>query len=376
MANSRMGPGPVQEIFVNKASPEAKILSPLPPLPGMRHKRPMSERTADLDQLLETRGKTAQLGAYVTAACFSVSGQAAFALGDGTLRLGPDFSAIQAHDGAILSLAPHPLGGFLTGGDDGRLIHTTDKPTEIAKFGSKWVEQLAVFAGKAPLIAAGVGKTVHLFDGKGGAKIRELAHPSTVTGITFDAKGKRIAASHYNGASLWFTGSTAAPRVLDWKGSHTGIAMHPEGQALVTSMQENSLHGWTLPEGKHMRMAGYPTKTESMGFTKSGRWLATAGAESVVLWPFFGGGPMGKAPNELGMGDGIVRRIACHPQHEVVAAGFDTGLTLLINIAQEQIIPLCGPGRGAITALTWSPTGSHLAIGTEPGFAALIDFTG
>jgi WD40 repeat protein len=329
---------------------------------------------SDLDQLLESRGQTSQLGAYVITACFS-AGQAAFALGDGTLRLGPEFTQIQAHDGATLSLAPHPLGGFCSGGDDGRLMHTTTAATEIAKFGSKWIEQLAVFAGKVPLIAASAGKTVHLLDGKG-AKLRELAHASTVTGITFDAKGKRLAASHYNGASLWFTGSNAAPRVLEWKGSHTGIAIHPEGAAIATSMQENSLHGWTLPEGKHMRMSGYPTKTESMAFTKSGRWLATAGAESVVLWPFFGGGPMGKAPTELGMGDGIVRRIACHPQHEVVAAGFDTGLTLLIHINQNQILPLCGPGRGAVSALAWNETGSQLALGTETGFAALVDFTG
>lgn len=337
----------------------------------MRHKRGMS----DLDQLLESRGQTAQLGAYVTAARFSASGQPGFALGDGTIRLGGEFTPLQAHAGAVLSLSPHPISGFLTGGDDGRLMHITDQPAEIAKFGSKWVEQLAVFPGKTPLIAAGVGKTVHLLSGKG-EKRRELAHPSTVTGITFDAKGKRLAASHYNGASLWFTSSTAAPRVLEWKGSHTGIAIHPEGNALVTSMQENSLHGWTLPEGKHMRMSGYPTKTESLGFTKSGRWLATAGAESVVLWPFFGGGPMGKTPTELGMGDGIVRQIACHPQHEVIAAGFDTGLTLLIHINQGRILPLCGPGRGAITTLAWNSTGSQLALGTDTGFAALVDFAG
>lgn len=330
---------------------------------------------SDLDQLLQSRGQTAQLGAYVTAACFSNTGQAAFALGDGTVRLGPEFTPIQAHDGAVLSLASHPLGGFCSGGDDGRLMHITDKAAQMQKFGAKWVEQLAIFAGKTPLIAAGVGKAVHLLSGDG-AKIRELAHPSTVTGIVFDAKGKRLAAAHYNGASLWFANSSAAPRVLEWKGSHTGIALHPEGTALATSMQENSLHGWTLPEGKHMRMSGYPAKTESLGFTRSGRWLVTGGAESVVLWPFFGGGPMGKAPTELGLGDGIVRRIACHPQQDIVAAGFDTGLTLLIHINQEQILPLCGPGRGAVTALAWSPTGSHLALGTETGFAALVDCTG
>jgi WD40 repeat protein len=341
---------------------------------------------SDLDQLIKARGNTAELGAHAIAACFDATGtHAAFALGDGTLRLqnvpsstSIGWTSIAAHNGAVLSLAPHPVApGFITGGDDGRFlsIGVDGNVTEIARFGSKWVEHVASYAGKTPLLAAAVGKNLHLFNGKG-EPLRTLPHPSTVTGIAFDAKGKRIAASHYNGASLWFTASTSAtPRKLEWKGSHTGVAIHPQGEALVTSMQENALHGWTLPEGKHMRMAGYPAKTESFGFTHSGRWLATGGAESTVLWPFFGGGPMGKAPLELGPGDGIVKRVACHPEHDVIAAGFDTGLVLILDINKEQVLPVCGPGRGAITALTWNPSGSHLALGTESGFAATVDFT-
>jgi WD40 repeat protein len=332
----------------------------------------------DLDVLLNSRGQLTELGANVTAVTFDSSGQAVFALGDGTLRLreADGYKAVQVHNGAILALHPHPLSGVVTGGDDGRLVWTTgNEATVIAKFGSKWVEQIATYAGKTPYIAASVGKMVHLFDAKG-EKRRELTHPSTVTGLAFDAKGKRIAASHYNGASLWFAGSSSAPKVFEWKGSHTGVAIHPEGTALVTTMQENALHGWTLPEGKHMRMSGYPAKTESLGFTRSGRWLATGGADSLVLWPFFGGGPMGKPPLELGLGNGIIKRVACHPQHELVAVGFSSGLGLMIDVAGEKVLPLCAPGRGEVTALAWNATGTHLALGTDTGFTAFVNFAG
>lgn len=330
----------------------------------------------DLDQLLTQRGRTAQFGAYVTSVLFSAQGQPAFALGDGTLRLGAEHQVVQAHAGSILCLAVHPDGGFVTGGDDGRVVHINAEGAvkELARFGSKWVEQLASFSGKGAMLAAAVGKTLYLMK-PDGEILKTLQHPSTVTGIAFDSKGKRIAASHYNGASLWFTvsGSAVAPK-LEWKGSHTGVVLHPAGEALVTTMQENALHGWTLPEAKHMRMAGYPTKVESLGFTKSGRWLASAGAEAVVLWPFFGGGPMGKAPTELGMGVGIVKRVACHPQHEVVAAGFDTGMVLVVDIAREKVLPVCGPGRGSVSALSWQQDGAVLGFGTADGFAALVDF--
>jgi WD40 repeat protein len=337
---------------------------------------------ADLDDLLNARGETENFSAHVTAVAFNRAGShAAFALGDGTIRLkdADGWRTVAAHKGAVLALAAHPgVEGFLSGGDDGKLnaVALDGTVTEIAAFGSRWVEQIAVFAGKNPLFAASVGKNLHLF-GAGGEKIRSLAHPSTVTGIAFDAKGKRVAASHYNGASLWFTASTTpTPRLLEWKGSHTGVALHPEGEALVTSMQENALHGWTLPEGKHMRMSGYPAKTEAFGFTKSGRWLATGGADAIVLWPFFGGGPMGKPPMEMAQNDGhIVKRLACHPQHEVVAAGFDHGLLVLADIVKEQLLPVCGPGRGAVSAAGWNASGSHLAFGTAEGFAAIVDFS-
>jgi hypothetical protein len=40
-----------------------------------------------------------------------------------------------------------------------------------------------------------------------------------------------------------------------------------------------------------MQMSGYATKVRSMAWTNRSRYLATGGAESVVCWPFFGGGP-------------------------------------------------------------------------------------
>jgi WD40 repeat protein len=246
--------------------------------------------------------------------------------------------------------------------------------TELARYGRRWVEHVA--AHDSGLRAAVVGKAVHVLDGAGAA-LKSLAHPSSVTGIAFDAKGKRIAASHYNGASLWFVASKEdKPRALEWKGSHTGIIFSPDGTHVVTSMQENTLHGWRLADGQHMRMAGYPAKTKSLSFTAKGRWLATSGADCVVLWPFFGGGPMGKAPTELAGGDqALCSAVACHPQQEVVAAGFNDGLVLIAEVASGRIVPVAAPGRGGVSALAWSDAGTHLGFGTEEGFAGLVDLS-
>ncbi len=332
--------------------------------------------TTSADFLLDTRGRAQDLGAWVVAVAFGREGHAAFALGDGTVRLDDGWRSVAAHDGACLSIATDVTDGVITGGDDGRLMRIAPdgSATQIASYGSKWVDQVA--AHDSGLRAVAVGKAVHLLDGKGGA-LKSLAHPSTVTGIAFDAKGKRIAASHYNGASLWFVASKEdKPRALEWKGSHTGVLISPDGTHVVTSMQENTLHGWRLSDGQHMRMAGYPAKTKSFGFTAKGRWLATAGADCVVLWPFFGGGPMGKAPTELAGGDGVLcTMVACHPTQEVVAAGFGDGLVLIADVASGRVVPVAAPRGSAVSALAWDDVGGQLAFGTEAGFAGVVDLT-
>lgn len=330
----------------------------------------------EADFLIASRGSARELGAWVVGAVFDQGNRLAFALADGTLhRVGGEegWAVAALHEGAILSACADAREGWLTGGDDGRLMRCAPdgSPQQLADYKGRWVDHVA--AHPDGVRAAAVGKALHLL-GPGGP-LKTLAHPSSVGGIAFDAKGKRIAASHYNGASLWFVGAKEdRPRVLEWKGSHHAIAFSPDGTHVVTAMQEPSLHGWRLGDGQHMRMSGYPGKTRSLSFTARGRWLATSGAESVVLWPFFGGGPMGKAPTELAGGDEVLcTAVACHPQHEVVAAGFGDGLVLMAEIASGKVVPIAPPSGSAVSALGWSPNGALLGFGTEGGRAGMID---
>jgi len=340
-------------------------------------------QTITPDRLLEERGDFRTLGAFVVAAAYDRSGTCALALGDGTVhipRKAGEWMRIEAHEGAVMSLAADSrAAGWITGGDDGRFVRISADGTvsAIAEFGAmKWVEHVASTPDGKGALACSVGKAVHVFDGAG-TKLKTVQHPSSVTGLVFDAKGKRFAASHYNGASIWFVASkTDNPRKLEWKGSHIGVAMSPDGDCVVTAMQETALHGWRLSDGQHMRMTGYPAKTMALSFTKTGKWLASSGADAIVMWPFHGGGPMGKPPTELAGGDGVTcTSVAAHPTHDAIAAGFADGLVVMADINSARILPVAAPGRGPVSALAWSPDGTHLAFGTETGFAAIVDFS-
>ncbi len=337
---------------------------------------------ASLGGLLDKRGTSRTLDGVVTSCAVADDGTAAFATGEGRLHLlrGTAWQDLDVHEGAVLCLAvDRGVGGFLTGGDDGTLRRT--RPGEgsatVAGFGGRWVDAIAVGRdGKTPLVAASFGRRVRLF-GAGDAAIKTIDYPSTVTGLAFDAKGKRVAGSHYNGATLHFVNSRAdTPRLLEWKGSHIGIAIHPAGDALVTAMQENALHGWRLPDGHNMRMSGYPAKTQALSFSRNGKYLASSGADAIVLWPFFAGGPMGKPPLELApSGNMLCTRCACHPTGEIVAGGYADGSVVLVDIATERVLPIAGAGHGQVTALAWAPDGTALCWGTEAGFAASVDLS-
>ncbi len=338
----------------------------------------------DKESLLDRIGTGRNLGAYVVDLVFLEEGLLAAALGDGRVAFISGESAnppsfVPVHDGACLSLAADLRGRrILTGGDDARLASTdTDgKTAEIAAIAGRWVEPIAV-SGASGLCAAVFGKTVSLFAQDGGAA-GTFDHANTVGGLAFDPKGRRIAAAHYGGVSLWWAKPGAQkPKRLSWSGSHLDLTWSPDGKYIVTAMQENELHGWRVSDGADMRMSGYPTKVKSMSWLPKGRYLATGGADSVVCWPFHGkSGPMGKAPLDLGWGfEGVVTVVAAHPRHEVVAAGYEDGAAILVEIDRVNPVLVKGPGEGAVTALAWSADGRHLALGTESGFVGRISLS-
>src|SRR5262249_44737559 len=155
-----------------------------------------------------------------------------------------------------------------------------------------------VAAGPDGAIAWAVGRTAYITTAKREEKWTEV--PSSVGGLAFAPRGFRLAVAHYNGVTLWFPNASAAPERLEWKGSHLDVPFSPDGKFLVTAMQEPALHGWRLADRKEVRMSGYTAKVRSLAWTSGGKWLATAGSEQLILWPFQGkDGPLGKAPKMI-----------------------------------------------------------------------------
>lgn len=310
----------------------------------------------------------------VTAAAFL--GEApAFALAHGLVLLPETGKRVFAHrDGALLCAACDGR-RLVTGGDDGKLVETTadGERRVLADEDGRWIDAVALRADGA--LAWTAGRLARARDAAGETKSLEL--PSTSRGLAFLPRGYRLALAHYNGVSLWFPNAQAKPEFLEWKGSHLDVAVSPDGRYVLTSMQENMLHGWRFADRQHMRMAGYPGKTRSLSWSADGNWLATSGADACILWPFAGkNGPMGASPRECGVRSGVkVTRVAFHPTAPIVAVGYEDSLIMLYRVADGAELLVRKPVEGAhakISALAWDARGARLAFGAENGEGGVL----
>lgn len=267
---------------------------------------------------------------------------------------------------------------LLLGNDQGQVL-SVDKAGRVQLRadlgGNKWIEQLAASPASGQ-IAAAHGRTLLLI-GAPSAPPLPIEHVSAVSGISFDPKGKRVAASHYGGVTLSWVSGSSARTALEWKGAHIGLTWSPDGAFVVTAMQDCALHGWHIPNQKHMQMVGYIAKTRSLAWLDKGRWLVSSGAPSVVCWPFFHkSGPMGKSPVELPGGDSLVTRVATHPRSDIVAAGYEDGSIVLFRFADRTSLPVSGGNESSVSGLAFSRNGKQLGFTWENGDYGVLSIPG
>lgn len=320
--------------------------------------------------------------APVAACAFNHDGTVvAFALGDGRVRLLPadpaadlPEAAAPVHGGVVLSLIADSSGdGFVSGGDDGRLLrHAKDGATrEIASYKGKWIEHLA--AHRSGVIAAAVGRTAVVVKGD---EVRELGpHQSTIAGIDFSKDGGRIACAHYGGVTVWSIGQvTLPPRLFAWRGSHVAMKWSSDGRFIATGTQENDIHVWRIAQATDMRMQGYPAKVKSLAWASDSRFLCTSAQPVFTAWPFAGKGPEGKPPLQFGSeGAGLMTVVAAVGTSDFVAGGYDSGEVQLGDLKSRRSVVLKMADGSAVTALAWSPDGGQLAIGNERGDLVVLE---
>src|SRR5215469_9095227 len=312
------------------------------------------------------RVRAVSLGAPVTAVHF-LGERAAFVGAEESVSFVDAegaISKVEVLSGGILCAATDGK-RIVMGGDNGKLVAVDAKAavTELTLDPKRrWIDNVALHPDGA--VAWSVGKTAFVRSGKNEDKSFEV--PSTVGGLAFAPKGLRLAIAHYNGVTLWFPNMAVDVEFLEWAGSHLDVVFSPDNRFLVTAMHEPALHGWRLADNRHMRMSGYPGRVKSMAWSAGGKFLATSGADMVIMWPFAGkDGPMGKEPAMLAPLQARVSVVACHPKQDILAAGYSDGTILMVRMEDGGELLVRRNGTPAIAALAWNAKGTVLAFSDE-----------
>jgi WD40 repeat protein len=319
------------------------------------------------------RVRAVSLGAPVTAVHF-LGERAAFVGAEENVSFVDaegEISKVEVLGGGILRAATDGK-RIVMGGDNGKLVAVDAKAavTELAVDPKRrWIDNVALHPDGA--VAWSVGKTAFVRSGKNEDKFFEV--PSTVGGLAFAPKGLRLAIAHYNGVTLWFPNMAANGEFLEWAGSHLAVTFSPDNKFLVTAMHEPALHGWRLADNRHMRMSGYPGRVKSMAWSAGGKFLATSGADMVIMWPFASkDGPMGKEPTMLAPLQVRVSAVACHPKQDILACGYSDGTILMVRLEDGAEILVRRNGTAAVAALGWNAKGTLLAFSDEEGEAGIL----
>lgn len=271
------------------------------------------------------------------------------------------------HQGSALCIAHDTEGGFVSGGDDGRLVRIpkAGEPSVLITAPGAWIDALA--CSHHGTLAHAVGRRINRHSAAGPSHI-DL--PAPALAMAFSPDGLCLAVAHSDGVTLW--PAQGVTRQLVWRGYHRALAWSPDGRYLVTGMQENALHGWRVADGGDIEMGGYPGQPLSLSFAHDGRYLATSGATRPVCWGFDPPGQAGQ-PVECGIPSRTpVSCVSCHPRQHLVAAGYVNGAVLLCRPGSDEGLFIKGAGGGAVTGLAWSGDGAKLAFGSQEGVLAWI----
>ena len=311
-----------------------------------------------------------ELSANVTALSAMASG-AALGLGDGEVvaLMGGAPLRLGRHDGAVTAVCGLGCGQVLSAGQDGRVLQFSlddlgEPPVVLHQADGDWVTECAHHAGTG-LTAAAVGRSIVLItqDGVSGWL---TDHPSTVTGLAFSPRGDQIAASRYDGVTIWSTQDAAPPTELYWKGSAIAVSWSPDGRYVAAATQDRELHVWDLAAGKDYRLGGFSAKVRQIGWSDDSSHLVSSGSDVIAAWPI-AGGPGAFPPREIGyVCAEQVSAVAAGGPIDRLAGGFSNGAVLVGDAKSgDALIARAGSG-GAVTRLTWALNGfERLYFGTR-----------
>eukprot|EP01025_Chloroclados_australasicus_P024575 TRINITY_DN24648_c0_g2_i2.p1 TRINITY_DN24648_c0_g2~~TRINITY_DN24648_c0_g2_i2.p1 ORF type:complete len:385 (+),score=43.19 TRINITY_DN24648_c0_g2_i2:107-1261(+) len=189
--------------------------------------------------------------------------------------------------------------------EKGEIIKEIDCPGKDADktIDGHTVQNLEV-SGDKTYVTCSAGKSVHVLNisTMDITTYDDIAQNGIIEDLNFDSKGVLMAA-FYGGVALWRPSEENAIVKIEYPGTNC----YTNGQWIVGGTYENTIHIWhTAPNSQEMvelTARGYTGRVPKVRFHPVGRYLASYGGDTLLVWDFEGQGPAGSTPVHLPCGE-------------------------------------------------------------------------
>lgn len=232
------------------------------------------------------------------------------------------------------------------------------------------------YCAKSRFLAIAGGSTVMLFESGETAPWATIDQVGAVSAVRCSPAGDAIAVAHENGLTVWSM-QTRSQKLADFEfpGKPENPSWSPDGRWLAVSLSDGGFQLIDVGGGGINALTDYPEPVSAIDWNTKANALVTSGAYRVAAWS------MDKAPLkdrrsgalESGTAGLVpVSAVTSHPERNLVAAGYNNGFVVVMQLGVRDELVLNSEDRGAITNLAWTRDGRHLAVATGNDVAAII----
>ncbi len=212
-------------------------------------------------------------------------------------------------------------------------------------------------------------QSVRIWDLAARRQIAVLTHDAPMHGVAFSPDGKQLATCGWNGlVKVWDAIKHHELAVLQGhaEGSRVhSVAYAPGGDWFVTGSSDDSLRIWNAHDHKLITVLhGHSDHIHTVTISADGKWLASAGHQSVVVWDAKSFVQQRSFPRRMEQDD---FSLAFHSNNIWLAAGSDLGEMTVWDVVSGKPVRKLSGHTDEIHSVAFAPDGTRIASAAFDG---------